>query len=237
MSAIGPCEVKKCNKSENMEERELIGLAWLLILAFTFSSSIDNLGVGVSYGIRNIRISHFKNLLIAVICFLFSMVGILFGRWIATVLPGILPVLLGSFLIFVIGLRIILLAVPRKKEVSGAAANRPIGAHGHSMKGILKHPENVDVDQSGQIGFVEACVLGVALSANALTNGLGAGLLGLSPLAISLTASIGSYLTVWWGVALGHKMTHIRIGSFSVGQFGTLISGAILLLIAFTAFF
>ncbi|HAS00579.1 MAG TPA: sporulation membrane protein YtaF, partial [Brevibacillus sp.] len=29
---------------------------WLLILGFAVSSSLDNLGVGISYGIRNIRI-------------------------------------------------------------------------------------------------------------------------------------------------------------------------------------
>ena len=67
-----------------------------------------------------------------------------------------------------------------------------------------------ELDSSGQenvryIGWVESSVLGVALSANALTNGLGAGLLGLSPLAISLTSAFGSFITVWLGVMVGQK--------------------------------
>ncbi len=56
-------------------------MTWLIILAFTLSSSIDNLGVGLSYGIRKIHVSFGKNLLIAIICFVMSMGGITLGVW------------------------------------------------------------------------------------------------------------------------------------------------------------
>lgn len=203
-------------------------MTWLIILGFAVSSSIDNLGVGISYGIRKMRITISSNLLIAIICFLFSIAGIFFGLWLSKILPGILPVIVGAFLLFVIGLRVILLAVPRKNEKV---------AETKGISGILQNPEAADLDKSGVIGIGESILLGIALSANALTNGLGAGLLGLSPLAISITAAIGSFITVWAGVSLGQKVAKVRIGKFTVGQFGTLFSGAIILLIAFTAFF
>ncbi|MBW8348348.1 sporulation membrane protein YtaF [Bacillus sp. IITD106] len=208
---------------------------WLIILAFAVSSSIDNLGVGISYGIRKIHIRTGPNFMIAVICFLFSMAGISFGLWLSKILPGMLPVIFGSFLLFVIGIRIILLATPRKKETVHVV--NKTDEHSNRIKGILKNPELADLDKSGYIGWGEAVLLGVALSANALTNGLGAGLLGLSPLAISLTAAIGSFISVWAGVNLGAKLSKVRIGSFTLGQFGTVLSGAIILVIAFTAFF
>ena len=91
-------------------------MAWIIILAFAVSSSIDNLAVGISYGIRDIRIAVRKNFLIAVICFLMSIAGISFGIWLSTILPGMVPVIVGAFLLFVIGIRIILLAIPRNKE-------------------------------------------------------------------------------------------------------------------------
>lgn len=207
-------------------------MTWLIILGFALSSSIDNLGVGISYGIRKMRITVSSNLLISIICFLFSMAGIFFGLWLSKILPGILPVVVGAFLLFVIGLRVILLAVPRKNEEKNEKA-----AETKSISGILQNPEAADLDKSGVIGIGESILLGIALSANALTNGLGAGLLGLSPLAISITAAIGSFITVWAGVSLGQKVAKVRIGKFTVGQFGTLFSGAIILLIAFTAFF
>ncbi|MBS4205898.1 sporulation membrane protein YtaF [Lederbergia citrea] len=208
-----------------------IWATWLIILAFAVSSSIDNLGVGISYGIRNIHIRIGPNFMIAVICFLFSMGGISFGLWLSNILPGMLPVIFGSFLLFVIGIRIILLAAPRKKRTPTVNSKQS-----RSIAGILKNPELADVDQSGEIGWGEAVLLGIALSANALTNGLGAGLLGLSPLAISLTAAIGSFISVWAGVNLGVKLANVRIGSFTVGQFGTVLSGVIILVIAITAF-
>ncbi|MGE7767821.1 sporulation membrane protein YtaF [Peribacillus sp. NPDC096540] len=209
--------------------------AWLMVLALTVSSSIDNIGVGISYGIRNIRISHRSNLMISVICFLFSVVGIYFGLWLSKILPGIMPVVISSFLLVVIGLRIILLAVPRKYKASVEGAEYEEAATETDVKSKIKKPSNFG--KSGSVGFVESILLGIGLSANALTNGLGGGLLGLNPIAICIAASIGSFVTVWVGVALGRKVANVRIGKFSVGQFGTLISGALLLVIAFAAFF
>ncbi|GAA3404965.1 sporulation membrane protein YtaF [Paenibacillus hodogayensis] len=202
---------------------------WFMILGLAVSSSIDNLGVGISYGIRGIRLELWKNALISVICLAFSYAGIYFGKWISTILPGILPVLLSTFLLVVIGIRIMLLALPRKRQTPEVpSAEEKSGG----LKGILQNPEKADMDRSGDIGWWEAVLLGVALSANALTNGLGAGLIGLSPLAISLSAAVGSFVTLWLGGAVGGKAANIRIGSFTVGQFGTLLSGIMLLIVA-----
>ncbi|MEI2327606.1 manganese efflux pump [Priestia megaterium] len=193
-------------------------MEWLFIVGFALSSSIDNFGVGISYGVRKVRIKWLSNLLIAAICFLFSMVGITFGRWILTILPGVFHVIVAVVLLTLIGIRIILLVGSQRNNGSD------------------------ELDSSGQenvryIGWIESSVLGVALSANALTNGLGAGLLGLSPLAISLTSAFGSFITVWLGVMVGKKAANVQIGKFTLSQFGTLISGITILIVAFTQIF
>ncbi|WP_404932180.1 manganese efflux pump [Priestia megaterium] len=193
-------------------------MEWLFILGFALSSSIDNFGVGISYGVRKVRIKLLSNLLIAAICFLFSMVGITFGKWILTILPGVFHVIVAVVLLTLIGIRIILLV----------GSQRNNGIH--------------ELDSTGQvkvrsIGWIESSVLGVALSANALTNGLGAGLLGLSPLAISLTSAFGSFITVWLGVMVGQKAANVQIGKFTLSQCGTLISGITILIVAFTQIF
>lgn len=99
----------------------------------------------------------------------------------------------------------------------------------------LISPEKADLDHSGDIGFFEAIVLGIAVSMNALTNGLGAGLIGLSPMAISISAAVFSFLAIWLGVPLGKKVANVRIGSWTLGQFSTILSGVILLIIALHA--
>ncbi|MED3802339.1 sporulation membrane protein YtaF [Lysinibacillus xylanilyticus] len=209
-------------------------MTWLII--FTFSSSIDNLGVGLSYGIRKINVRFDKNILISVICFIMSMAGITFGVWLSIILPGILPVVIGAVLLCIIGIRIILLAKPRKQETSIVDRKNEMQSN-NNVQDILRNPEEAHFNKSGEIGWGEAVLLGIALAANALTNGVGAGLLGLSPLVISILAAIGSFITVWLGVKLGSKVADVRIGSFTVGQFGTIISGVMLLIIAFAAFF
>ncbi|MFQ6386537.1 manganese efflux pump [Priestia aryabhattai] len=193
-------------------------MEWLFILGFALSSSIDNFGVGISYGVRKVRIKWLSNLLIAAICFLFSMVGITFGKWISTILPGVFHVIVAVVLLTLIGIRIILLVSSQRNN------------------GI----DELDSREQGKvrsIGWIESSVLGVALSANALTNGLGAGLLGLSPLAISLTSAFGSFITVWLGVMVGHKAANVQIGKFTLSQCGTLISGITILIVAFTQIF
>ena len=204
---------------------------WLVIAALTFSSSIDNLGVGLSYGIRNIRINLIKNLVISIICFLFSVTGIYFGLWISNILPGVLPIVIGGIFLVIFGIRIMLLAIPHKNMTNDKQSGPG------RTKSNAKNTASNDLDIIQNISFGEAVVLGIALSANALTNGVGAGLLGISPLFISILNAIGSFVCVWIGVTFGMRLTHIRIGKFTVGQFGTLISGILLILIAVMFFF
>lgn len=73
---------------------------------------------------RGIRINLGSNFIIAAICFLFSVTGIFFGRWIGAVLPGDLPDIVGSVLLFLIGVRILLIVLPRTKENPAGCAYR-----------------------------------------------------------------------------------------------------------------
>lgn len=215
-------------------------MQWIMILGLAVASSIDNLGVGISYGIRKIKIGALSNAFISIICFIFSMAGLMFGQWISKVLPGMLPTLLAAFILLVVGMRIVLLTSHHgnTKEEATVVLKASGGENsGYSLERMLQKPEEADKDKSGTINLWEATILGVALSANALTNGLSAGLIGLSPLAISLTAAIGSFVTLWAGALLGHKLANIRIGRYTVGQFSTVLSGVIIILIAINSFF
>ncbi|MCF8565457.1 sporulation membrane protein YtaF [Alicyclobacillus tolerans] len=200
---------------------------WLLIFGFALSSSIDNFGVGVSYGVTKIKIGFLPNLLIAVIAFAFSILGIYFGGYISKIMPGTLSTVVAALFVFIIGVRIILITLSSKRRRSSNDATSRKG-----LQSYIQDPENADKDKSGEISLVEALVLGVAVSMNALTNGLGAGLMRLSPIYVSTSAGVFSFLAIWWGVSLGERVAHIRIGRLNLGQFSTVISGGILLLIA-----
>ena len=203
---------------------------WLLVLGFAISSSIDNFGVGVSYGVTKIRIGLRANLLIAIIAFVFSVTGIYFGGYISKIMPGTLSTVVAALFVLIIGVRIILITLTAKRKASQSQAeSKP---ESKRFTSYVDEPERADKDKSGEISITEALVLGVAVSMNALTNGLGAGLMKLSPMYVSTAAALFSFIAIWSGVKLGERVAHIRIGRFNLGQFSTMISGAILLLIA-----
>ncbi|PFM81752.1 sporulation membrane protein YtaF [Bacillus sp. AFS077874] len=203
---------------------------WITVLFLAFSSSIDNFGVGITYGIRGIKVGLIANLIISIIAFIFSEAGIVSGQYISKVFPGTLSNVIGAFFLLVIGLRIVLLTFPRKDKRN--LINNDDESVSNIVTNYLSSPEKADVDHSGDISSFEAIILGTAVSMNALTNGLGVGLIGLSPFAISIAASIFSFLAIWLGVLLGKKVANVKIGGWSLGQFSSIISGIILVLIA-----
>lgn len=197
-------------------------MEWLLIIGFAVSASIDNFGVGLSYGVQRVQIPAASNALIAAVALVFSLAGIFAGAWLAGLLPAGLLDFLAFGVLSAIGLRIMYTARRGQKKQNSS---------------VFAEPEKMDFDGSAHISLGEALVLGIALSANALTNGVGAGLLALPPLAIAITAAIGSYVTLLAGVKAGIRLADVQIGKMTVGQFGAFLSGLIILLIAVTRLF
>lgn len=204
---------------------------WLLVLGFAISSSIDNFGVGMSYGVSKIKIGTGANLMIALIAFVFSIAGILFGKYIIKIIPGTLSTVVAALFVLIIGVRIILITLMAKRNPKTQKAPN-VQTKRNSINRYLDDPSHADKDQSGEISMVEALVLGVAVSMNALTNGLGAGLMNLSPFAVSFSAALFSFIAIWSGGRLGERVANVKMFGWNLGQFSTLISGGILLLIA-----
>lgn len=200
---------------------------WLFILALALASNIDNLAVSLSYGVRGIRIGFAHNLVIAAICFVFSEAGTWFGRSVNALLPGKLPNLIGAALLFLIGVRVLFLVLPRSTASPSARRRSALANFFNRMLAV----------ESGKIELAEALLLGVALSANALANAVGAGLLHMPAFAIALSAALGSLLTISFGGVLGLRVSRISPGRFDLARFATLLSGAILVGLAVSRVF
>jgi len=208
---------------------------FLMLLGFTFASSVDNYAVAITYGLRRVRIPLTSNLLIAGVAFLFSAAGMSFGLFLKEVLPDLLPTVLGAAILGILGLRVVLLAWPRNRRTAEKPKEKGETKVWTSLEDVFHSPDSVDRDGNRVIGWGEAMLLGVALSANALTNGVSAGLFGLPVLLLSALTALGSFVSVWLGALTGETVARVRVGPFTVGQFGTILSGALLLLIAFFA--
>lgn len=75
---------------------------------------------------------------------------------------------------------------------------------------ILRTPSIADVDRSGTISASEATLLGVALSLDAFGAGIGAALLGFSPLLTSAVIALASGTFIWMGLRIGFLFSGFR---------------------------
>jgi len=75
---------------------------------------------------------------------------------------------------------------------------------------ILRTPSIADVDRSGTISASEATLLGLALSLDAFGAGIGAALLGFSPLLTSAVIALASGTFIWVGLRIGFLFSGFR---------------------------
>ncbi|SER89827.1 sporulation membrane protein YtaF [Salipaludibacillus aurantiacus] len=173
----------------------------LSLFLLAFAVSLDSFGVGVTYGLRKMRMP-FISILLIMLC---SGGAVLLAMWIgggiaSFLSPGYAETLGGALLIL-IGLYALYQAFkqsPKKPRIKEEMLmNFELKRLGIVIN-VLKKPMEADLDDSGSITGPEAFLLGAALSLDAFGAGMGAALLGVSPwfLAISVALSCGMFLTL-----------------------------------------
>ncbi len=91
---------------------------------------------------------------------------------------------------------------------------------------ILKKPMSADFDRSGTITGIEALMLGMALSLDAFGAGIGAAMLGFSPLALAVAAAVMSSTFVFAGMKAG-----IFLAGYSWVQKISFLPGLLLIIV------
>ena len=192
-----------------------MGTAILLALAL----SLDGFGVGMSYGLRRIRIPWTSMLMIAFCTVLAMGSAVFFGGWFVHWVKFLPPKVLGATILLTLGVWQLIRAFTQRDaggvEVKAAATfnvtpREPVVKFQLEFLGIiiqvLRYPEQADLDGSGVIGIKESVLLGTALSLDAFASGL----------AIGLSASITHSLPVIFLVALTQVLM-LRIGQIVTG--------------------
>lgn len=204
----------------------------LLLLAFALS--LDSFGVGITYGLRQMKISPLSVVIISicsgVIIYISMQVGVLLAQVVspdaASVVGAVILIIMGSWSL------IQLLIQKEKGRDDKHTANVKASDQGHASGAalstaskempeqtvfsleirklglvirILRTPSSADIDKSGSISGFEAMWLGIALSLDAFGAGLGAALLGFSPIWTALVIALfsGTFLVV--GMKTGFK--------------------------------
>lgn len=179
----------------------------LLILFLGIAANLDNLGIGVAYGIQKTRIPFRSNVTIALISMIVTYAAMIAGESITAFISIESANLLGGVLLSGIG--IWLLCQPR------IAQSTP-----------YQNSEVADTDGDRVISIREALPLGFVLAANCLAAGFGMGASGSSMLGTVSSVGFFSLLTI----GMSHRVG-LWLSRTWIGKYPTQIAGGLLIVI------
>lgn len=175
----------------------------LIIMALALS--IDAFGIGLTYGVRGIKLSNAAKLIISFQAISITLIAMQFGAVLQEVFSPEISTKAGAVLLSLLGIWIILQSTKEKKEETQVV--KPFKTKSIFLKHmgitikIIRSPQTCDIDNSSTIDTFEAIYLGFALSIDAFAAIISVGMIeGFSlsmPLTLALTQvillSIGSF--------------------------------------------
>ncbi|MWC28544.1 sporulation membrane protein YtaF [Paenibacillus sp. MMS18-CY102] len=221
------------------------------LLLLSCAVSLDGFGVGVTYGLRRIRIPIISILIIAACSGIIIWLSMAVGGWMTAYLSPVVARMIGASILIVIGIWA-LMQLRREKGRSQESVDEQEQLQDEQVEltpsentlirfelkrlgiviQILRKPQVADVDRSGSISSSEAVLLGVALSFDAFGAGLGAALIGLSPGVTSVAISLSSAIFLLAGMRVG-----LRYAGLQGMQFLSAVPGMMLIVIGIIKMF
>lgn len=175
------------------------GLFFLVIAV-----SLDGFGVGITYGMRNIRVPIIALSIIMLCSGLIVLLSMTIGNMLTNFIsPGQASKLGGFILIFLGFFSLINIFRSKLNFLSPKKVINESNKMFRIFKNILTKPIKADLDQSGVISANEAFLLGAALALDAFGAGIGASMLGYSPIITTLLVAIMSGAFLYSGIKLG----------------------------------
>lgn len=194
-------------------------IIFLSALLFSLSSNLDNIVIGIAYGVKKIKIGKTANFIIAIITSIGTFLSMSVGKYISTFLPNYIANLLGAVVIILLGLYFIIQSVVKLAKNTKAKEL--------SLKDIsdmVEYAEKSDLDKSGDINIKEALLVAFGLTFNNLGTGVAASITGVNIALTVASTFLISIFTIIIGQALGNHV----LGKL-LGKYAPLISGILLI--------
>ncbi len=184
-------------------------------LLFGVSASLDALLVGVSYGVRGVRIRLPQNLFISLVTLLGTCLSIYFGHTLTPLLPPLISSCAGSLILMLLGIYYIFKWVWE----------------------VLRHPDpdrlyrqkipalTLAEQKPARLSAGEVLFLSLSLSVNNLGIGLSASMAGLALLPAAAATCLCSILFLLLGSSLGRSRLLRLIGDLADPISGLLLIG------------
>lgn len=207
-------------------------------LFLALSSSVDSLGIGITYGIKNTKISYMGKIVLFVISFSISVLSVWFGDMIKNIFSDFATKLIGGIILIGMGLFFCFQAIHKNKKKKNILKKDEkiysffIDFLGITIK-IIKNPTSSDLDASNSIDSKEALFLGVALSLDCFCIGACGSMIGISSLLFPLFISVFQLAFLSFGNFLGKKLHQLSLLPDNVWS---LVSGVLLVFIGIFRF-
>ncbi len=184
-----------------------------------FSASIDSLGVGITYGLKNTKISIPSIFILLIISIITSSISVLLGNILGSFISPNITTLIGSLILFVIGSFIIYGTIYHKdSKINKTNINKAssksreynifIDFLGITIN-IIKNPINSDFDNSNKIDIKEAIFLGFTLSLDSMSIGFAGGTTGITSFIFPCFICIFQILFLCLGRFFGKKINNV----------------------------
>ena len=182
----------------------------LSALFLAIASSGDSFVVGISYGIKKVRINLLNNILVAVISGLGTILSMLFGKLIMNFISAYYANMLGSCVLIALGIYMLIISFRDKSNIYKRDPN-----HYNGYRVLLDNPDLLDINNSKNIELNEAVSLGFVLCLNNIGLGIGASIAGLNPILTSVFTVIASVIFVPLGCFIGDNLVKNKTARYT----------------------
>jgi putative sporulation protein YtaF len=105
----------KCSYYRLSKEKE-VEIMVLSIIILAISLSLDALGVGIAYGIRNVRISILPKAIICIFSIIYAIFALSIGSFLSRILPTEASKILGGLILILMGIWILFESIFKKEK-------------------------------------------------------------------------------------------------------------------------
>ena len=207
-------------------------------ILLAISTSIDSFGIGITYGVKNTKISLPAILILIIISMSITSLSLCFGNILLLILPDFILYFLGSFLLILMGVFIIFQSIYKpkklkKKDFSKKTYHFFIESLGLTIQ-IIKDPISSDLDNSKNIDWKEALYLGIALSIDSFCIAISGTFLGINSFIFPIMVASFQIIFISFGKFIGKNF--IKLLNIS-DNMCSILSGILLIFIGIAKFF
>ncbi len=204
------------------------------VILLSISLSIDSLGIGTSYGLRDITLSKTAKIIISIQSILITGFALLAGRAAANIFPESIAKNIGIIMLIFMGILIIYQGLkpnspkkemPKKNYTIFSFIIKSLGV----TKQIIRTTRYCDMDNSNQIDIREGIYLGLALSIDSIGAGFGSGASGIFMPILPFLTALCQIIFLSSGILIGKKLKYARQIKENIC---TIVSGILLITIA-----